>query len=188
MLPERREANLEELEKLWSKVSYLIIDEVSMIGAYMLSQISARLQRAKGAWAISEDLPFGGVNVIFTGDFGQLSHRMLSLLRQESCRCNVWCLRLAVSVSVCVSFGLRAANRLSASDAQRWWPADVVVNSDVVWRVRSERINSEPVRRIREVLMFIVHWMYRASVRCRLYKVSRYKPWAALSRKDTLWS
>lgn len=50
----------------------MIIDEVSMVGAALLQQISARLQHAKGGTANAEDLPFGGINVIFTGDFGQL--------------------------------------------------------------------------------------------------------------------
>lgn len=71
-LPQREGVNLQELAKMWVGVKYVIIDEVSMVGAALLQQISARLQHAKGGTADAEDLPFGGVNVIFTGDFGQL--------------------------------------------------------------------------------------------------------------------
>lgn len=71
-LPAREGVNLQELANTWRGVRYVIIDEVSMVGAALLQQISARLQHAKGGTANAEDLPFGGINVIFTGDFGQL--------------------------------------------------------------------------------------------------------------------
>ena len=48
---------------------YLIIDEVSMIGSKFLTQISRRIQTAKAEEGVTCELPFGGVNVIFTGDF-----------------------------------------------------------------------------------------------------------------------
>ena len=72
MLPDRQGADLQPLVVLWSGVFYLIIDEVSMISAQLLYDISTRLQHAKGNTGIAEDVPFGGVNVIFMGDFGQL--------------------------------------------------------------------------------------------------------------------
>ena len=72
MMRSKGSRNLAKLQELWGPVKYLIIDEVSMIGAKFLSQISARLQQAKGAHGNSALEPFGGVNVIFTGDFGQL--------------------------------------------------------------------------------------------------------------------
>lgn len=71
-LPQREGVNLQELVKMWLGVKYVIIDEVSMVGAALLQLISARLQHAKGGTTDAEDLPFGGINVIFTGDFGQL--------------------------------------------------------------------------------------------------------------------
>lgn len=43
-----------------------------MIGAKFLSQISSRLQQGKAENGPTAALPFGGLNVIFTGDFGQL--------------------------------------------------------------------------------------------------------------------
>jgi hypothetical protein len=60
------------LRDVWQDVNYLIVDEVSMISAQFLSQISMRLKQARGE--ISDDInkPFGGMNVVFFGDFGQL--------------------------------------------------------------------------------------------------------------------
>ncbi len=72
MLPERDGVDLQPLVFLWAGVAYLIVDEVSMISAPFLTDISTRLQHAKGTSALAEDIPFGGVNIIFLGDFGQL--------------------------------------------------------------------------------------------------------------------
>ncbi|KAF5326514.1 hypothetical protein D9611_000713 [Ephemerocybe angulata] len=52
---------------LWEGVDFLFIDEVSMIGCKLLFQISNALVDAKGNTA-----PFGGINIIFAGDFAQL--------------------------------------------------------------------------------------------------------------------
>lgn len=72
MLPDKARSDFTELRSLWAKGRWLIVDEVSMISAKFLSQISDRLRQAKGEDQIASHLPFGGVNVIFTGDFGQL--------------------------------------------------------------------------------------------------------------------
>lgn len=72
LLPNRDNVNLQLLVQLWDNVLYLIVDEVSMISASLMCDISSRLQHAKGASAIAEDVPFGGVHVLFFGDFGQL--------------------------------------------------------------------------------------------------------------------
>ena len=59
----------QDLIAMWEGVDYLFIDEVSMISCPMLAQISDALNRAKG----KEDATgFGGVNIIFAGDFAQL--------------------------------------------------------------------------------------------------------------------
>ncbi len=56
-----------ELMAMWRKVDFLIIDEVSMIGCKLLLEIHEALCEAK------ENLePFGGIHVIFVGDFAQL--------------------------------------------------------------------------------------------------------------------
>jgi hypothetical protein len=45
----------------------LIIDEVSMVGCTMLTEIHLKLQRLKS----SPLQPFGGLNIMFLGDFMQ---------------------------------------------------------------------------------------------------------------------
>lgn len=50
-----------------SKIDVLIIDEVSMLSADVLENVDARLKYCK-----KNKLPFGGVQVIFSGDFLQL--------------------------------------------------------------------------------------------------------------------
>ncbi len=72
LLPPKEGMDLQPLVLLWAGVLYLIVDEVSMIGSTLMAQISTRLQHAKGNSGMAEDIPFGGVNVIFFGDFGQL--------------------------------------------------------------------------------------------------------------------
>lgn len=57
----------EELVSMWTGVDFLLIDEVSMISCEFLIDISEVLSKAKG----NTD-PFGGVNIIFAGDFAQL--------------------------------------------------------------------------------------------------------------------
>ena len=52
---------------MWEGVDYLFVDEVSMIGCEMLHKISRGLTDAKGCTTA-----FGGVNMIFAGDFAQL--------------------------------------------------------------------------------------------------------------------
>lgn len=52
----------------WQGIEYLFIDEISMIGCDLLVKIDEGLRRAK-----ENDKLFGGVNVIFAGDFAQLS-------------------------------------------------------------------------------------------------------------------
>lgn len=71
-LPDKNKTRLKDLRALWKPVLYFIVDEVSMISARFLSEISSRLKHAKGDDMLNCDKPFGGVNVIFTGDFGQL--------------------------------------------------------------------------------------------------------------------
>ena len=56
------------LERRFANVNTIIVDEVSMIGCRHLNKISKCLTNAKHA---NPDLPFGGVDVIFLGDFIQ---------------------------------------------------------------------------------------------------------------------
>ena len=72
-LPQRNgRVNQSDLEVTWQDVSYLIIDEISMVSVKLLSDISHRLCLAKSADTSASDKPFGNMNVIFTGDFRQL--------------------------------------------------------------------------------------------------------------------
>ena len=57
-----------DLKAMWKGVDYLFIDEVSMIGCRLLTQISDTLADAKAV----TDVPFGGMNIIVAGDFAQL--------------------------------------------------------------------------------------------------------------------
>ena len=56
-----------DLIAMWIGVDYLFVDEVSMIGCSLLLQIHEALVDAKGCTE-----PFGGMSVIFAGDFAQL--------------------------------------------------------------------------------------------------------------------
>ena len=55
-------------ERRFENVETIIVDEVSMIGCRQLAKISKKLTTAKCA---NKDLPFGGVDMIFFGDFIQ---------------------------------------------------------------------------------------------------------------------
>ena len=56
-----------DLIAMWRNIDYLIIDEVSMIGCRLMLQIHDALCEAKE----NSEL-FGGINIIFVGDFAQL--------------------------------------------------------------------------------------------------------------------
>lgn len=56
-----------DLVAMWEGVDYLFIDEVSMIGCNLMLQISEALTEAKGNTSA-----FGGISIIFAGDFAQL--------------------------------------------------------------------------------------------------------------------
>ena len=56
-----------DLVAMWDGVDHLLVDEVSMIGCSMMADIHDALVNATGCTD-----PFGGINVIFAGDFAQL--------------------------------------------------------------------------------------------------------------------
>ncbi|CAK5284216.1 unnamed protein product [Mycena citricolor] len=62
------DASRARLQDFWRGYSYLIIDEISMISKDFLSQLSRNIGIAK---ASSTDKSFGGISVIFCGDFHQ---------------------------------------------------------------------------------------------------------------------
>ena len=59
-----------KIERRFKNVETIITDEVSMIGCRALNKISKKLTKAKCA---NKDLPFGGMDMIFFGDFIQFS-------------------------------------------------------------------------------------------------------------------
>ncbi|CAM4812987.1 unnamed protein product [Rotaria magnacalcarata] len=57
-----------KLEKEWTLVEYLLIDEISMVGLTLLAKLNRIICAAKHT---DPQVPFGGVNVIFFGDYLQ---------------------------------------------------------------------------------------------------------------------
>lgn len=72
LTPNSKRANVTQLTSTWKHVKFLIVDEVSMVGARFLSQLSNRIRQGKGEDTMGKEQSFGGVNMIFMGDFGQL--------------------------------------------------------------------------------------------------------------------
>ena len=58
----------EEMKAEWLDVVILIIDEISFFSMPLLRKLNTNLQFIRGC----HDKPFGGINVIFVGDFHQL--------------------------------------------------------------------------------------------------------------------
>jgi len=51
---------------IWPTIEFIIIDEISMVGCNMIVTIHLKLQKLK-----PNILPFGGMNIMFMGDFLQ---------------------------------------------------------------------------------------------------------------------
>jgi hypothetical protein len=58
----------EEKKRQWQKVRVLIIDEISFFTRNNLEKLDLRLKNIMGR----NDIPFGGINTVFSGDFHQL--------------------------------------------------------------------------------------------------------------------
>ncbi|HXP51396.1 MAG TPA: AAA family ATPase, partial [Bacteroidia bacterium] len=61
-------ASIAQLKARLEGVDYIFIDEVSMLSCHDLYTISSRLSKAMNEF----EKPFGGINMIFAGDFAQL--------------------------------------------------------------------------------------------------------------------
>lgn len=68
-LPLLQGPNLHQLQDKFKNTEILMIDEMSMVGKYMLYQLSKRLQEIKPQYSTTE---FGGVSIVLMGDFAQL--------------------------------------------------------------------------------------------------------------------
>ena len=65
------DSDINQLHETWRMRKYIAVDEVSMVGVRMLNEVCRRLKIGK-LGSFDADKPFGGMNVIFFGDFGQL--------------------------------------------------------------------------------------------------------------------
>jgi PIF1 helicase. len=65
---DRSGKNLAHVRENLDGVDYILLDEVSMISCIDMYNISRQCSRARG----KHDVPFGGINMIFAGDFAQL--------------------------------------------------------------------------------------------------------------------
>ena len=63
-----RNATVAKLEKNWEKVTTLLVDEISMVGCRLLAKLCRNTTIAKHS---TPDVLFGGMDVIFFGDFSQ---------------------------------------------------------------------------------------------------------------------
>jgi hypothetical protein len=54
--------------KIWPNIQFIIIDELSMVGCTLLATIHSKLEKIK-----SNILPFGGINIMFMGNFLQFA-------------------------------------------------------------------------------------------------------------------
>jgi ATP-dependent DNA helicase PIF1 len=72
LLPNRKNVKVEALSLIWRDITFLVLDEISMLDASLLAEVSDRISLGKRGEHSSNDTPFGGINVLFTGDFGQL--------------------------------------------------------------------------------------------------------------------
>ena len=91
-------------------VNYIFIDEVSMLACHDMYKISAQLAKALNTF----DLPFGGMNMIFTGDFAQLPPVGGSSLFSES-------------IETQVHFGLKPGGQESTVGKALWHQITTVV-------------------------------------------------------------
>jgi hypothetical protein len=56
----------------WKQIDYIVIDEVSMMDAKVMMQLNKTLNLLRGSNQEHDGKPFGGVNILFFGDFFQL--------------------------------------------------------------------------------------------------------------------
>ena len=80
-------SNMSQIKSRLEGVEYVFLDEVSMLSARDMYKISHQLSCVLNIY----DKPFGGMNMVFAGDFAQLPpaiggetfHSMVNLLEQE---------------------------------------------------------------------------------------------------------
>ena len=74
----KKKTKKEEAAQRMSQWKWLIVDEISMVSANFLAELDSQLRSCMSAASATKieangvDRPFGGVNVLFSGDFYQL--------------------------------------------------------------------------------------------------------------------
>src|SRR5262245_42385701 len=67
-----KQSEFDKIRENLRGVEYIFIDEVSMISCHDIYKISSRLAKTFNIY----ERPFGGINIIFAGDFAQLPPAM----------------------------------------------------------------------------------------------------------------
>lgn len=127
-----------DLEYIWRTIEYLILDEASLLSAELLSQVSHRICQAKSWDETARDKPFGGVNVIFAGDLGQLRPPMSNAL---------YSFKLVDKLGPGTIQTVKGQSALHG--AFLWCQIDVVVELKQNWRARDDAAFVEMLNRIR---------------------------------------
>lgn len=136
----KREAPIKQhdLEYIWRTVEYLILDEASLLSAELLSQVSHRICQAKSWDETARNKPFGGVNVIFAGDLGQLRPPKSNAL---------YSYKLVNQLSPSTTQTIRGQTALCG--ALLWCQVDIVVELKQNWRAKDDAEFVEMLNRIR---------------------------------------
>jgi ATP-dependent exoDNAse (exonuclease V) alpha subunit len=109
-----------KLENQWRHVKYLIIDEMSMVGLNLLTRLNRVVKTAKH---VNSEAPFGGINVIFFGDYLQYSpvldkplyHNCLSVEQYTEHQIDIQCAQKIMSQINCV---VKLSQQMRTEDAR----------------------------------------------------------------------
>ncbi|MDA3802558.1 MAG: PIF1 family DEAD/DEAH box helicase [Patescibacteria group bacterium] len=133
------------LKKQFEKTSVLVIDEVSMLHAYRLDLIDSVCQAFKG-----NNLPFGGIQVVMSGDFFQLPPISRGQGEAEFVyKAKVW---LEMDLRVCYLDEQHRQNDENISSVLKSLRQDKV---DVkTMKLLSSRLNQKPTTKVKPVKLF----------------------------------
>lgn len=139
MLPKTAyQKDFNKLENIWRNVQWLILDEISMVSAKLLSEISHQISLAKGSDSRVGDRPFGGLNIIFSGD-----HSQLRPVRAKSVFSN----ELVKDISINTAHTLQGQTNLHG--ASLWRDVRCHVELTQNWRQRLDPKYSNLVQRVK---------------------------------------
>lgn len=69
---------------MWRELDVLLIDEISMISGEFIELLHRVLQNIRGHSGVPSTAPFGGVQLVFTGDFFQLPNIVNRISAREA--------------------------------------------------------------------------------------------------------